>query len=184
MTIDISPAAASRRRFLVLSGVSLVIAGLGGRAAEAATRERAIELVHLRTGETLRSVYWADGAFRREAFDGIDRLLRDWRQDRTRPTDPGLIDLVWSLQRKLEGSGPVQVLCGYRTPETNAMLSRRQRGVAKHSLHIEAMAIDLRVPGRRLADVREAAMAMRAGGVGYYPRSSFVHVDTGPVRHW
>lgn len=182
----ISPRPASRRRFLMGFGVplGLALAGFGGRAAEAAARERTIELLHLRTGERLRTVYWADGAFRREAFPAIDHLLRDWRCEREIATDPELVDLAWSLGRRLGSGGPVQILCGYRTPETNAMLSRRQRGVAKHSLHLQGMALDLRIPGRRLRDVRRAAMALEGGGVGYYPRSNFVHLDTGDVRTW
>ena len=146
--------------------------------------ERTLTLYHQHTGERLRAVYYADGGYQPETLHALDRLLRDWHQDRTRPTDPRLLDLVWLLHRRLEGDVPVEVLCGYRTPETNAMLRRTSEGVARNSLHMKAMAIDLRVPGRSLKAVHGAALALRWGGVGYYPQHGFVHVDTGPVRHW
>ena len=116
----------------------------------------------------------------------VDRILRDWRADRARPTDPALLDLLWALRRRLgTGDRPVEVACGYRTPETNAMLRRRDAaGVARDSLHLRGMAVDISVPGRSLREVRAAAVGLRRGGVGHYPRSGFVHVDTGPVRCW
>ncbi len=155
-------------------------------AAAAGRRERAISLRHLRTGETARVVYYAEGRYLRESLRAVDRVLRDWRADRARPTDPGLLDLLWALRLRLgTGDRPVEVACGYRTPETNAMLRRRDAaGVARDSLHLRGMAVDISVPGRSLREVRAAAVGLRRGGVGHYPRSGFVHVDTGPVRYW
>ena len=146
--------------------------------------ERTLTLHHQHTGERLRAVYYADGRYQPEMLHAVDRILRDWHQDRTRPTDPRLLDLVWLLHRRLESDAPVEVLCGYRTPETNAMLRRTSEGVARNSLHMRAMAMDLRIPGRPLRAVQAAALGLRRGGVGYYPQHAFVHVDTGPLRHW
>ena len=106
-----------------------------------------------------------------------------------RPTDLDLLDLLWALRRRLDAEDrPLEVVCGYRAPETNAMLRRRNGrgggGVARDSLHLRGMAVDLAVPGRSLGEVRAAAVGLRRGGVGHYPRSGFVHLDTGPVRCW
>ncbi len=176
----------SRRLFVlrVVSPLALAMVGLSPREAEAARRERSVLLHHAHTGETLKVVYHADGRYQADALKAAARHLRDWRQGKAHAIDPKLLDLIWGLRRKLETKGPVEILCGYRTPATNALLRRRSRGVALHSLHMEGMAIDLHVPGRSLRAVRAAAVSLKAGGVGYYPRSNFVHVDTGAVRYW
>jgi uncharacterized protein YcbK (DUF882 family) len=158
--------------------------GLAPRQAEAAVRQRSLLLHHLHTGETLNSVYFADGRYLPEGLRAITHHLRDWRVDRARPVDPELLDLLWALRQRLGSTAPVQVVCGYRSPETNAMLRRASYGVARNSLHMRGMAIDLRVPGCSLHNLRRAAMSLRRGGVGYYPASGFVHVDTGSVRYW
>jgi uncharacterized protein YcbK (DUF882 family) len=152
--------------------------------AEAAVRERSVLLHHRHTGETLRSVYYADGRYQPAALAAATHHLRDWRDQTQLPVDPKLLDLLWSLRSALETSAPIQVFCGYRSPETNAMLRRTRHGAARHSLHMRAMAIDLQVEGRSLSGVRRAAVALKGGGVGYYPRSGFVHLDTGDLRYW
>ena len=176
----------ARRRFILgfAAPLALALVGLPPRQAEAARRQRSILLHHCHTGETLKTVYFADGRYLPEALRAVTRHLRDWRDGTTRPIDPRLLDLLWSLRRKLDVDAPVEVFCGYRSPETNAMLRRRSRGVARNSLHMQGMAIDFRVPSRSLRAVRAAAVSLKAGGVGYYPRSGFVHVDTGDVRYW
>ena len=108
-------------------------------------------LHHRHTGETLRSVYYADGRYQRSALDAATHHLRDWRDNTQLPVDPKLLDLLWSLRAALDTSGPIQVFCGYRSPETNAMLRRTRHGAARHSLHMRAMAIDLQVEGRPAA---------------------------------
>ena len=195
-----SPLASRRRAILGLAAPLLL--GLTPDPAAARTRargparhakatvadvlppERTLTLYHQHTGERLHAVYYADGGYQPETLRAVERLLRDWHQDRTRPTDPRLLDLVWLLRRRLETDAPVEVLCGYRTPETNAMLRRTSEGVARNSLHMRSMAIDLRIPGRPLRAVHDAAVGLKRGGVGYYPRHGFVHVDTGRVRYW
>jgi uncharacterized protein YcbK (DUF882 family) len=186
MTEQALPRRLGRRRFVSMFALPIALSsvGLGGASATAATPERSIDLYHCHTGESLRTVYFAEGRYHPEALRAATHHLRDWRDNTELDVDPALLDLLWSLRRKLEIGRPLQVFCGYRSPETNAMLRRTRRGVALHSLHMRAMAIDLRVEGRSLSAVRRAAMGLKAGGVGYYPRSGFVHVDTGDIRYW
>ncbi len=146
--------------------------------------ERVLSLCHQHTGEKLKVVYKADGQFVAENLHRIDRVMRDWRTDEVKPIDPALLDLIWDLQRKLRSSGPIGVLSGYRAPATNAMLRRKSEGVAKNSFHIKGRAIDLQIGGRTCRQVRDAAIALKRGGVGYYPVSQFVHIDTGAPRSW
>jgi uncharacterized protein YcbK (DUF882 family) len=165
----------SRRRFTfgLATPLALALIGLPTRQAEAARRERSLLLHHLHTGETLKAVYFADGRYLPDGLRAITHHLRDWRVDQTRPIDPELLDLVWAVRQRLESSAPVHVL-----------LRRRSHGVARNSLHLRGMAIDLRVPDRSLRMLRSAALSLKGGGVGYYPRSDFVHVDSGSVRSW
>lgn len=178
----------SRRRFLVglATGLPLVAGGLalGWRTALAAVPVRQIALHHRHTGESVRTVYFADGRYLDEGLRSINRLLRDWRTDEIVEIDPQVLDIAYLLQRQLDLDGPLEVLSGYRSPETNAMLRRRSRAVARNSLHMYGMAVDLRFPGVPLPVAHRAALALQAGGVGYYPGSDFIHLDSGPVRHW
>jgi uncharacterized protein YcbK (DUF882 family) len=175
-----------RRRFLGVAGAALV----GGFAypAEAARRliaaPRALAFQNLHTGETLKTVYYAEGQYLPEAIRHIDWLLRDFRTEQVHAIDPRLLDLLADLHNRLDTREPFHVISGYRSPKTNAMLASLGDGVAQNSLHMQGMAIDIRVPGRGLNHVRAAALMLRRGGVGYYPRSDFVHVDTGRVRTW
>ena len=186
MTLEASQRCLTRRRVVV--GLTAPIAFGWATSAAAATRtaarERSILLYHCHTGELLRTVYFADGRYLPEALRTATHHLRDWRDNTERPVDPRLLDLLWSLGRRLETTAPIQVFCGYRSPRTNAMLRRTRHGAARHSLHMRAMAVDLQIESRSLRTVREAAVALRGGGVGYYPRSGFVHVDTGDIRYW
>ena len=186
MTEQATRRSLARRRFLL--GLSAPLAAtilpLPTRRAEAALRARSVLLHHRHTGETLRSVYYADGHYQPDALDAATHHLRDWRDNTQLPVAPKLLDLLWSLRAALDTAAPIQVFCGYRSPETNAMLRRTRHGAARHSLHMRAMAIDLQVEGRQLRSVHRAAVALRGGGVGYYPRSGFVHVDTGDIRYW
>lgn len=145
---------------------------------------RRLSFDNLHTGERLSTVYWADGAYLSEASRQINWLLRDFRANDVHPIDPTLLDLLYALAALLPTHSPYQVISGYRSPATNAMLAAASDGVAAHSLHTQGMAIDVRVPGVVLARLRDRAKGLRGGGVGYYPRSDFVHIDVGRVRCW
>jgi uncharacterized protein YcbK (DUF882 family) len=145
---------------------------------------RALSFYNLHTDERLRTVYWENGEYVSGALDHINYILRDFRRNEIKPIDPKLLDLLVALRHKLDTKADVDVISGYRSPITNAMLHARSEGVASHSLHVDGKAIDIRVPGRELALVRRAALSLQYGGVGYYPHSDFVHVDTGRVRWW
>jgi uncharacterized protein YcbK (DUF882 family) len=174
------------RRTMLGIAVGGALTGLAAPAAAAPTGRPARQLAfyNLHTGERLSATYWADGRYVAGELGAIDRLLRDFRTGDVHPIDPKLLDLLHALGGTLDTGAPFHVISGYRSPRTNAALNRASSGVAVGSLHTAGMAIDIRVPGRRLPDLRRAALALRRGGVGYYPKSDFVHVDTGRVRRW
>lgn len=146
--------------------------------------ERMLSFDNLHTGERLTAPFWSHGHYHQDGLAEIDYILRDWRTDEVVQIDRGLFDLLYELRRRLDTNAPFQIISGYRSPETNAMLRNVSLGVAKNSYHVKGMAIDIRVPGRDLRTLQRTALRMRAGGVGYYPKSDFVHVDVGPVRRW
>lgn len=141
-------------------------------------------LHNLHTGETIKTDYWADGAYIPGALAEARHALRDWRNGEQHQMDPKLFDLFNDLRANLETDRPFQIICGYRSPQTNAMLHARSSQVASHSLHMDGKATDLRMEGVELTHLRKAAMSLGRGGVGFYPVSDFVHVDTGRVRQW
>ena len=146
--------------------------------------ERSLKFYNLHTGESLTAAYCEKGCYVEGALREINYIMRDFRANEIKPIDPRLLDLLYSLNRRLATQEPFHLISGYRSPATNAMLAARSEGVAHRSLHIEGKAADIRVPGRRLWEVWRTSMAMLAGGVGFYPRSDFVHVDVGRVRFW
>jgi uncharacterized protein YcbK (DUF882 family) len=164
----------------------LALGALASRQALADTRagERALSFYNTHTGDTLKTVYWAQGSYFPDALEEINRILRDHRSGEVKPIAPGLLDLAHRLRRMLDTDGPIHIISGYRSPATNARLASQGGGVAKHSMHLEGAALDLRLPGRDLKDVHRAALALQGGGVGYYARSEFVHIDIGRVRRW
>ena len=178
----------SRRDFLQTCTVALAAASLPGAAFAAipmaSAPERKLGFYNTHTGEQSSTVYWADGAYQPEGLKEIYYILRDHYSGDVSPIDSRLLDLLNRLSASLDTNERFQVISGYRSPATNAMLSAKSNGVAKHSLHMEGLAIDIRVPGRNLVDVRRVAIALNGGGVGYYPASDFVHVDVGRVRTW
>ena len=152
-----------------------------------AGRERVLSLFNTHTGEQLKTAYCCDGQYHPDALEAINFILRDFRANEVKAIDPKLLDLLHDLAGTLETAQPFHIISGYRTPQTNAMLKFRggdHSGVASGSLHQVGKAIDIRVPGVRLSHLREAARSLELGGVGYYPASDFVHVDTGRVRYW
>lgn len=145
---------------------------------------RALALHNLHTQETVRATYWADGAWQADGLREINHVLRDFRTGDVTEIDPGLLDLMHRLATLVGADAPFDVYSGYRSPRTNARLAGQNSGVATKSLHMQGKAADLRIPGVALSSVRRAAISLQGGGVGYYPRSGFIHVDTGRVRFW
>ena len=147
--------------------------------------EYRLRLFHTHTGERLNIVYRRGNQYIPQALDQLDHYLRDHRTGDVHHYDPRVFDLLHDLTTELgEPDGEVDVVCGYRTPWSNEFLRSHGHGVAAHSLHMQAMAIDIRLPGIKTATLRDAALALHRGGVGYYASSEFVHVDVGRVRRW
>lgn len=172
------------RRDVLRGAVGLAGAALVGRPALAAAPVRSLSLLNLHTGERLKATYFEQGAYLPDALEALNHVLRDFRTGESHPMAPGLLDLVNTLQARLDTSETVQVISGYRSPKTNAALHAHSEGVATHSLHMVGEAMDIRIPGVQLAHLRDAALGLQQGGVGYYPASDFVHVDVGRVRRW
>ena len=170
--------------------------GLGGSAKASDIDETSLmnfghayhlKLHHLHTDENIDVVYRVGDTYMPGALEQLNHFLRDHRTDDDANYDPKEFDLLHSLMAKLgRPNGEIDIVCGYRTAWTNHMLRARspETGVAEHSQHIVGRAIDIRVPGVSTVKLRDAALSLDAGGVGYYPRSQFVHVDVGPVREW
>jgi uncharacterized protein YcbK (DUF882 family) len=175
---------------------SLLKTALGGMGGFAATpvmaaagyrifgEHQSLSFRHLHTGENLSVTYFENGRYSTAALAEIDNLLRDFRTGESIRMDVGLLDILYRLRTTLGSDQPYEIISGYRSPKTNASLAAKGRGVAKRSYHMKGMAIDVRLPGRRLRDLRRAALDLRRGGVGYYGRYQFIHLDTGRVRHW
>jgi uncharacterized protein YcbK (DUF882 family) len=145
---------------------------------------RLLSFMNTHTGETFADAYWENGAYVPDAMAAINHVMRDHRTDEVHEIDPRLMDQLSDLRSITESSAPYQIISGYRSPRTNAMLHSNSNGVASRSLHMDGRAIDIRVQGVPLTRLRDAALGMRAGGVGYYAASDFIHIDTGRVRRW
>jgi len=162
---------------------------LGGRALQNAIAEgdtRTISLHHIHTDEDITITFKREGRYDEAALEKLNWFLRDWRRQQETKMDPHLIDLVWEVQREAGSKEPIWVVCGYRSPETNAMLRRRSAGVARFSQHMLGHAMDFYIPGVQLDQLRAIGLRLQRGGVGFYPTSGspFVHMDTGGIRMW
>jgi uncharacterized protein YcbK (DUF882 family) len=190
-----APRTASRRTFLC-SAITLcgaagawvaapawattVVDPAPGRTAAA----RSLSFVHTHTGETLHAEYFRDGCYQDACLTQVNHLLRDFRTGDVHVIDPGLLDILFDLQTLADRDGPFEVISGYRSPKTNEMLRSLTDGVAQHSMHLQGRAIDIRLAGFSTSTLAVHARALHRGGVGFYPASDFVHVDTGRVRYW
>ncbi|WP_374655831.1 DUF882 domain-containing protein [Dongia sp.] len=180
-----------RRSFLGL-GLSAGIAGAGAltflpravMAKSTANDSRTLGFFNTHTNEILKATYWQNGTYDRAAVDDINYILRDHRSGDVFAMDIKLFDLLTALHRRTDSKKPFEIISGYRSPASNAKLASASNGVAKKSMHMQGKAIDIRLRDVKLADLRLDAMAMKVGGVGFYPKSDFVHVDTGRVRSW
>jgi uncharacterized protein YcbK (DUF882 family) len=176
----------SRRRFIGLGATALAGVLIPGHALASNfwSGERSLSFYNLHTGESLKTTYWADNRYITEGLQAINYVMRDFRLNLEVQIDRRLLDLLYALHYELDTTAPFDLISGYRSPQTNAMLHTHSEAVATYSLHMYGMAADIRVPGRNLANVHRAALALRGGGVGYYPRADFVHVDVGRIRYW
>ncbi len=186
----------SRRKLLKAGLLGTIAAAIpaGAKAAQWVARSsdlvlpsrqvRQLSFYNVHTGEALKTAYFENGQYVPEALLAINHFFRDFRANEERNIDPRLLDLLHRIHAALDTSQPFNLISGYRSPATNAWLASQSEGVAHHSLHMYGMASDINVQGRSLAVVQMVALAMRSGGVGFYPRSDFVHVDTGRVRRW
>lgn len=145
---------------------------------------RRVRMYSGRTGETIDTIYWVDGEYIPEVMQEITHFMRDWRNEKLMPIDNRAIDIWAAAHALMDIDEPYMMLSGYRSPETNAMLRSRSRGVARNSLHMKGQAADLRLQNRSVGQMAHAAAACHAGGVGKYPGSNFVHMDCGPIRLW
>ncbi|HVR71834.1 MAG TPA: DUF882 domain-containing protein [Vicinamibacteria bacterium] len=176
---------ADRRQFLSAAGLTGAWWLLGRTAfGDAERRPRSLSFLNTHTAEKVTAVYWADGEYQPAALAAINRVLRDHRTGLVKDIDRRLLDVLHSLRLDLGTTAPFHVISCYRAPQSNALLRRRGRAVAEKSLHMEGKAADVRLPGVKLDDLHQVAVARKAGGVGYYPGPSFVHVDVGRVRYW
>jgi len=173
-----------RRKILALGGAALTFAVCRPAFAAPLPATRTLSFYNLHTGESLKTTYCVDGTCVPGALDEINTILRDFRTGEKHEIDTRLLDLLSTIYGKAETNKPFQVISGYRSPKTNKMLRQNSSGVARRSLHMVGEAIDIRIPGRDLSWLRQTALGLKRGGVGYYPASNFVHVDVGRVRQW
>ncbi len=185
---DTSSSGLSRRALLgAFASAALVAAPTYSNAAgflRGAGDIRRISMYSGRTGERLDTIYWIEGDYIGEAMREINVFMRDWRTGSAIEMDSRTIDIMAASHRMMDVSEPYMLLSGYRSPQTNAMLRSQSSGVARNSLHMRGQAADLRLDGRSVSQMARAAAACRAGGVGRYSGSNFVHMDCGPIRTW
>ncbi|MDU9047957.1 MAG: DUF882 domain-containing protein [Candidatus Electrothrix sp. Rat3] len=180
-----------RRLFLLLGAKAAVgfvltqavparaLSGISGK-----NTPRTLSFYHTHTHEHLTVTYANAGIYDPVALEKINAYLRDFRTSEIHPIDPALLDILWTMQQKMRCNSTYEIISGYRSPETNNKLRSRSKGVAKRSLHMKGMAVDIRLSGQKTCLVRDCAVSLNFGGVGYYADSDFVHIDTGRVRTW
>lgn len=178
----------SRRHVLMgAAGVALLapFAGLQARPDfQDPHRSRSLNFVHTHTGENLTVTYWCDGAFQTQCLMPLNHFLRDFRTGDQIAMDTGLLDILYGLQVLADRDATYEIISAYRSPQTNDMLHDKSSGVAKHSLHMEGKALDVRITGFNTTKLQQLALTHQLGGVGYYAKSDFVHLDTGRIRSW
>jgi uncharacterized protein YcbK (DUF882 family) len=204
MKIDEDSALTSRRKFmkklaygsvLALGGCGIETAAIRDEGRQGITQQshtryrhspeyRTLSFEHTHTGEKLKLTYFERGNYIKDALQEISYLLRDFRTDEVHPIDTALLDQLFDLKQALDINKYFHIISGYRSPFTNTQLRKNSHGVAEHSYHLQGRAIDIRIEGISSKTIRNAALAMAQGGVGYYPRNNFVHLDTGKYRTW
>ena len=174
----------SRRKFLKISALFTTAIIVPSKGIASNYHEKKLSFYNIHTGEFLNTTYWIEGKYIQEEIDSINKILRDFRTGEIKPIDIKLIDLLFDIKTLLNKDKNFHIISGYRSPKTNAYLRNVSSGVAKKSYHMKGKAIDIYLPQVNLFTLRKAAMSLKRGGVGYYPKSHFVHIDTGPVRYW
>lgn len=178
----------TRRKMLIAGTIGslmpLATVKASSRGRNIVYPDRSLSLYNVHTGEKKNVVYWSEGKYVGSGLNDINWLLRDFRTSEIKAIDPRLLNIVYLLTRTLETEEPVLVLSGFRSKKTNDMLRRTTEGVARRSFHMAGRAIDIRIPKIKTSSIQRAALRISGGGVGYYPNSNFVHLDSGPVRTW
>lgn len=178
----------NRRTFLKISASALLTTLFPHPATPAVGpndfENRVLSFYNIHTGEQLKTRYRARGRLIDRSMQRISYILRDYRTGEIKPIDPNLLDLLHRIVLEVKPHAPINIISGYRSPRTNAALRKITTGVAKQSLHMEGRAIDIRIPGYRTTALRQLAIGLQSGGVGYYPASDFIHLDTGPIKIW
>lgn len=188
--MSLPPACFDRRKLSrrdLLGGFAAAITAVAvapGRILAAGREPREVSFVHTHTHERLALTYFADGTYDADSLAALNFFLRDHRTGDQHPIDPALFDILHDVRVASGTAAPYQVISGYRSPRTNGMLRERGRGVASGSLHMQGRAVDVRLADVRSSALRDAAIRLRRGGVGYYAASDFVHIDTGRFRTW
>ena len=173
----------SLREFLKSAGAALVATAPVAAWARG-SQCRSLSFVHTHTGESLSCVYYQEGGYDPAILARVNHFLRDFRTEEVHSIDPGVLDILFAVRTRAGRDDPFHVISGYRSPATNAFLRSHSSGVARHSLHMVGRAIDIRLPGFPTRKLRDIGRGLQRGGVGYYPASDFVHLDTGRVRFW
>jgi uncharacterized protein YcbK (DUF882 family) len=179
----------TNRRFFLKWGASAILTTVFTHPVLAAVNPKSHEhhilsFYNIHTGETLKTCYRSNGKLIHRAVNRISYIMRDYRTGEVKPVDPNLLDLLHRIVMQEKPRSPLSIISGYRSPRTNAALRKVTAGVASNSLHMEGRAIDIRIPGYQTTALRQIAINLQCGGVGYYPDSDFVHLDTGPVKVW
>jgi uncharacterized protein YcbK (DUF882 family) len=174
----------ANRRKILTAAMALPALSVPNLGYSASAASRRLQFYHTHTGEALDVVYREGNDYLPDALDNIDSFLRDFRTGEAHPIDPTLLDQLHDIQRALGKTGRYEIISAYRSPKTNNMLRGKSNGVAKRSLHMQGRALDIRLTDVSTAKLRAAALELKSGGVGYYPKSKFIHIDTGRVRRW
>lgn len=183
--INLSSFHADRRTFLKMAATALLTSAFTHPVPAAVYPENhVLSFYNIHTGETLKTSYRTNGELIHRAVNRISHILRDFRTGEVKRVDPDLLDLLHRIVMKTNSSAPISIISGYRSPRTNAALRKVTAGVARGSLHMEGRAVDIRIPGFQTLAIRQLAISLKSGGVGYYPESDFVHLDTGPIQVW
>ncbi|TKB48977.1 DUF882 domain-containing protein [Ferrimonas sediminicola] len=174
----------NKRKLILGIGALAALSQLPAPAYAGRATPKRLSFYNRHTGESTSQTFWAENQYDQSALDAFRRVLRDHRTGEEMAMDSGLYELLYDLTQTLGTDRRIEIISGYRSPKTNAMLASHSSKVAKKSYHMKGMAIDIAIPGVELSELRRAALSLKRGGVGFYPKSGFVHLDTGRVRQW